>query len=239
MRFTKISGVIANLHVIQDEENFVQTRADQAAGGAAAVGLAVGGLAGAATGALLSSSDAADTVDFFTCTVDGQPVWGRFGMVSFKDGESIEVVGENTRQGFEVYAATRPLDRTIWMYPHCSRGTKAHIRFSVIGVTLLSILGSLCMQLVFWLASDKSAEGGGIFQIVMFITNMIGFVLVASFVATRFMKFAHLSNDIFAALGLEKPAEVDLPKRLRVARKSFSHEDHLRYSPHVRWVFKY
>ena len=160
VRFQKISGVVANLIITQDEQNFVQTRADQAASGTAAVGLAVGGLAGAATGALLSSSDAADTVDFFTCTVDGQPVWGRFGIVSFKEGECVEVVGENTRQGFEAYAITRPSDRTIWMYPHCSRGTKAHVRFSIASILLLSIVGALCMQLVFCLASDKSLEGG-------------------------------------------------------------------------------
>ena len=238
MRLNKISGVIANLHVTQDEQNFVQTRADQAAGGAAAVGLAVGGLAGAATGALLSSSDAADTVDFFTCTVDGQPVWGRFGIVSFKDGDSVEVVGENTRQGFEAYAITRPSDRTIWMYPHCSRGTKAHVRFSVVGIFLISIFGALCMQLVYGLILDGPSEGwGGL--LVAFLTSAIGTALVASFVATRFVKFAHLSDDIFVALGFEKPAEVDLPKRLGVARKSFGHEDHLRYSPHVRWVYKY
>ena len=240
MRFRKISGVVANLHITQDKENFVQTRTDQAVGGAAAVGLAVGGLAGAATGAVLSSSDAADSVDFFTCTVDGQPVWGRFGIVSFKDGENVEAVGENTRQGFEAYAITRPSDRTVWMYPHCSRGTKAHVRFSIASILLLSIVGALCMQLVFWLASDKSLEGGvAIFLVVAFLTSVIGFALVGSFVATRFMKFAHQSNDIFAALEFENPAEVDLLKRLRAARKSFTSEDHLRYSPHVRWVYKY
>ena len=237
-RFRKISGVVVNLNVTQDEENFIQTRADQAAGGAAAVGLAVGGLAGAATGAALSSGNAADTVDFFTCAINGQPVWGRFGIVSFKDGESVEVVGENTHQGFEAYAVTRPSDRTIWMYPHCSRGIKAHVRFSVIGILLLSVLGSLCIQFVLWLLSDSPSEGWG-FLLTFFLTNVIGTALVASFVASRFMTFAHLSNDIFAALGFEKPAEVDLPKRLRAARKSFSHEDHLRYSPHVRWVYKY
>ena len=33
IRFQKVSGVVANLIITQDEQNFVQTRADQAAGG--------------------------------------------------------------------------------------------------------------------------------------------------------------------------------------------------------------
>ena len=185
------------------------------------MGLAVGGLAGAATGALLSSSDAADTVDFFTCTVDGQPVWGRFGMVSFKDGENVEVVGENTRQGFDAYAGTRPTDRTIWMYPHCSRGTKAYFWYSFKVVVFLSIFLPMLIFGVMGIISDKPFPELGAW-LGLIATTGSGFSFVFAWVAWRFNKFARISDDIFAALDFETPTEVALPKRLRLSADELS-----------------
>lgn len=77
------------------------------------------------------------------------------------------------------------------------------------------------------------------FWLVAFLMGMSMIAVILAFVASRFTKFAHLSDDIFVALGFDKPSEVDLHRRLREARKTFTHSDRFNYHPYARWVYKY
>jgi hypothetical protein len=62
---------------------------------------------------------------------------------------------------------------------------------------------------------------------------------VLAFVAARFTKPCKLSDVIFAALGLDRPSQIDLYQRLRETRKTFSHTDQFKYHPYASGVYKY
>ena len=238
IKFEVIRGMVSDLYISQGEENFLFTNADKTAGGAAAVGLAVGGLAGAATGAIYNSGDAADKLDFFICRVGEEIVKGRFGKVSFADEDAVEVVGLREGSQFNAYAVIRPSDRVIWMYPHCTRGSKAYKKFSLMAIGLVSFVTPAFFFGLFELISDRpfigitawlaaSASGAVICSIVL------------GFTAWRFMKFAHIADDIFEGLGFDNPSNVDLPKRLKPMIKGLTYQECWVYHPHARWVFKY
>ena len=241
-RFDVVRGEVASLHVWQDDQDFVAQEGDSVAGGIAVVGLAAQGLAGAATSAAISSGSTADRVDFFTCSVGSHVIRGRFGKVTFQDGDLVEVVVQSGSGAAEAFAVVRPADRTMWLHPHCGRGTNAHLAFSVKWVGLASwVIVPIAVYLLA-LLGDVLIGGTQIpidaMPWVVLANGILGSI-VFGMTAVRFRRFARLSDEIFAALGFEKPAEVDLHRHLREASKEFSNENRLRYHPHARWVYKY
>ena len=240
MNLVIIRGKVSDLHISLGEEDFVFTNADKSAGAGAAVGLAVGGLAGAATGAVYNSGDAADKLDFFICRVGEELVKGRFGKVSFSDGDTVEVVGLKDANQFNAYAVTRPSDRTIWMYPHCTRGSKAYKKFSIKWILILSfVVMPLFMTLIFSLIAKNHGDTLSWQIFPMLIPGVLLASIIHAFVARRFMKFAHIADDIFESLGFDNPADVDLPKRLRPTIKGLTNQECWSYHPQAGWVFKY
>jgi hypothetical protein len=234
----RIAGTVADLKTSAISENFVFGSQDRAAGSAAAVGLAAGGLAGAATGAAISSGDAADKVTAFECTVNGQIVRGRFGEVTFADGDQIEAVGTAFGGELNALAVARPADRTIWMHPHCSRGTAAYRRLCMRWIPTTSIAAPALMFTVATFFSDTEFPPWW-FQLASIGAGGLFIGVVFSLVAYRFLSFAKLSDQIFASLQFDDPASVDLPKRLSGASRDLSPEDRQRYHPWKRWVYKY
>lgn len=233
-----VRGVVSNLRVRQSEEDFVSNTADKTAGAAVAVGLVAEGLAGAATSAAFSSADMAERVDFFACQVAEHVVRGRFGKVSFSDGDFIEVVCQPAAHALDAFAVRRPSDRTIWMHPHCGRGSTACRRFAIKSILLLSFGFPLILCGLLDLFVSDQPMGVAVWLAM----SAVGAVLVATvllFVASRFLGFARLSNDIFAALDFDKPPEVDLPRHLSDASKMFSNTERFNYHPYARWVYKY
>ena len=234
----RVVGTVADLKTSSTSENFVFGSGDGAVGGAAAVGLAAAGLAGAATGAAMSSGDAADKVTAFECKVGTQSLTGRFGEVTFADGDQIEVVGTMFNSELRALAVTRPSDRTIWMHPHCSRGAKAYRRFCLRWIPILAIGTPALMVTAATLFSSEDAMPIA-FLAVIVLGSALMFGLILALVARRFLAFARLSNQIFAGLQFDDPESVDLPERLSVASSQLSPEDRQRYHPWKRWVYKY
>ncbi len=236
-RLDLIKGVVSELQVRPTEEDFVFTNADKTAGGMTAAGLAIDGLAGAATGALLSSGDTADKVYKFVCKVGDQIVIGRFGEVTFSDGDDVEVAGEHRGSYMNAYAITRPSSRTIWMHPHCGRGRRAYMLHSIRWIAIVSYGAPFFLALVDYFLSDPSKGLLFLFLMPLFVGLIVATVF--SFVATKFKKFSSLSSEIFTALRFDNPDAFDLPKQQKTALKNATNEERLAYHPHARWVYKY
>jgi hypothetical protein len=234
----RVAGIVAQLKTGITGENFVFGSGDGAAGGVAAVGLAAAGLAGAATGAAMSSGDAADKVTTFECKVGTQRVTGRFGEVTFADGDQIEVVGSMSNGALGALAAIRPSDRTIWMYPHCSRGSDAYRRFCFRWIPALSLLTPVAFVLTMTLISGGKGLDFWFFA-TMVASGAVVVAILLVFLARRFLRFAKLSDQIFVGLQFDQPESVDLPKRLSMASTDLSPEERQRYHPWKRWVYKY
>ncbi len=234
----RIIGTVTNLQTSAASEDFVFGVRDRAAGNVAAIGLAAGGLAGAATGAAISSGDAADKVTTFACDVGTQRVTGRFGEVTFVEGDEVEVVGSVYADTFSALAITRPSDRTIWMHPHCSRGTKAYLRFCLRWIPALAVATPAVMfTAATFFSSGESPPWW--FEVISIGAAALMLGVIQSLVAHRFYSFAKLSDQIFSGFQFDQPEYVDLPKRLSIASKSLSPEDRQRYHPWKRWVYKY
>lgn len=240
--FEVVRGVVSELQVWRSDEDFVFSDVEKKAGGAGALALAADGMAGAATGSLLSSSDTAEKVFLFVCKVGDQIVKGRFGEVTFANGNEVEVAGERRGNHMNAVAMLRPADRTIWMHPHCGRGATAYWRFVKRMTAIASMGAATAFTLTaFLLAGD--GDGRTSFPLWFWPVNWAGlaFILamVALFVARKFASFANLSSTIFSALGFKDPANVDLPKNQKLALKAATNEVLLTYHPHARWVYKY
>lgn len=236
-RLDLIRGVVSELQVRQAEEDFVFSNADKAAGGLAAAALSIDGLAGAATGALLSSGDTAEKVYKFACKVGDQIVVGRFGEVTFIDGDEVEVAGERRGNYINALAITRPLSRTIWMHPHCGRGRRAYMIHSIRWITIVSYGAPFLLALIDYFISEPSK--GLIFLFLMPLFVGLFVAIVFSFVAAKFKKFSILSSEIFTAIRFDNPDEVDLPKRQKTTLRNATNEERLAHHPHARWVYKY
>lgn len=58
--------------------------------------------------------------------VDGKSAKGWVWFSPFQAGDEVEVISTQQEGYFEIVAILRPTDRTIALYPHCSREKNAH-----------------------------------------------------------------------------------------------------------------
>ncbi len=214
-----LRGIICDLVIERGEEDFVQSRGDRALGTVATTGLAAAGLAGAATGALLATTGGGDSVEFFTCTVDGKRVAGRFTKASFKNGDSVEVAADPQSDGtYAALAVRRPSDQTVWMFPHCSRGSKKHWAYAsrVVGMLFFAIFlnGALFAGGIEFFSQKKASASALLFACVM--GGALAFSMACHLsirVARRWRPFVQKAEAIFAAFGYRDPSRVDMEQQ--------------------------
>ena len=241
----KITGIIDNLQRWDGEENFVMGSGTKAVGGAAAIGAAAAGLAGAAASAAINTSDTEDPVEFFTCTVGDKNIFGRFGIVSFRKGNDVIMAVEEHADYWEAYAVCRPKDRHIWMYPHCSRGIRAHYVVNLIKIFLASAIASqafMMMMGIFALFMENTTLDDFLGMWILLTPSTFGIsALIGGACIIVFAKFGRLSSTIFNALGFKNPNNVDLEKRLKTYLDNHTISDNERrgYSFYSRWVYRY
>lgn len=236
-----LTGRLSDLCIENTEENFISAGRSERAAGAAVIGLAAAGLAGAATNSLYAASGGMDSVQSFTGILDGKRISGRFSKVWFKDGDHLECAVAHQADGScAVYAVRRPSDQTLWMFPHCSRGGKKHWKYArkmcLVLAALLSV--SLLLFLIphYGLAmwSDKKSYYLSTIFIIMGVTMGFYFSLNT---ARRWAPFVAIAESIFAVFGYPDPAQVDMPEEDRAFwQKQTAAEVPGESAP---WVFRY
>lgn len=231
-----VRGVIKNLAVHAGEEEFIRSEAQRTAGGVTAASLALGGLAGSAVGASIAATGG-DSVEFFSCMVDGVSITGRFSKASFKDGDEVEVVVEGAG---DALAVRRPADKRLWMFPHCSRGTRAHRRFSAIlgGWILIALFVFSCALVATIRWGDNVPAGADLFALA--ISTVLS-LISALYYSIRFLyqwgPIAKRAEMIFAVLGYPDPALVDLEKDHKRASKARG--EGWPYLSDGPWIYRY
>jgi hypothetical protein len=241
--FQVLRGKIADLLVASGEEEFVQTAKDKSVAAGVAGTLALSGLAGAATGAMLASSGSADAVQFFTCTVDGRRIGGRFSKVWFETGNVVEVVGELQRDGsIAAYAVRRQSDHTLWMFPHCSRGTRPHWAFAfkmIPAVTAAIVLaGCIFFGLIEQFSDEKSPARFLWFMFAIVAVNSLAIGLYFPIkIARKWLPFVAIAERVFTTLGYADPSRVDMEKQNALYWKKYAQPGEQRKA--APWVFRY
>lgn len=237
-----VRGVVSNLEVHAGEDEFIRSESQRAAGGAAAIGLAAAGMAGPAVGASIAATGR-DSVEFFTCIVDGKLVTGRFSKASFKDGDEVEVVLEAQADGRDLaLAVRRPSDKTLWMLPHCSRGKIAHRVFSIVmaGWILTALLGFSGVFVGIMESIDNEPTDWGFIMFSLGISGALS-LAVALYYSIRFLyQWAPLverAEAIFSTLGYSNPARVNLEEDHKRACKARGEKwPYLSPGP---WIYQY
>lgn len=216
-KLTLISGRLSELRIEDSEENFVSSGGAEVVAGATATGLAVAGLAGAATTSLYAASGGSDSVQSFTGIVDGKRISGRFSKIWFKNGDHLEcAVDQLTDESCTAYAVRRPSDQTLWMFPHCSRGSKKHWKYArkMSVILAFSMAIGLLLFLVphygFALWDNKKSYFVSTIFIIMGVVMGLYFSLNT---ARKWAPFVAIAESIFTAFGYPDPAQVDMPEQ--------------------------
>ena len=236
-----LAGPLSELCIENSEENFVSSDGADIAASVISISSAAAGLAHAAADSLAVAVGGTDSIQSFTGVIDGKRVSGRFSKIGFKDGDRLECAVDPLPNGTcVVYAARRPSDQTIWMFPHCSRGSKKHWKYAwkmcmTLAISLAVIMVIFLMP-IFGFAFWKNEES--YFFVAIFGT--MGAVMGAYFplnTARRWAPFVMLAESIFAAYGYPDPAQVDMPQQDRAFWKNPNVADAAEdFTP---WVFRY
>jgi hypothetical protein len=235
-----LRGRIESLAVAASEEEFLQTGSVKAVGAVAANALALAGMAGAASGALMATTGSADAVQIFTCSLGGERISGRFSIVDFSNGDEVDVAGVRQKDGsLLAYAIRRPGDKKIWMYPHCSRGSKAHWKHAWKMVVVITTAFFISFGGFFSLGLDAEeiAQRNAVFWFafwVVFINSIVIGLYFPLRTALRFRPSVAMAEKIFAALGYADPANVDMEKQ----NSRYWRENDGQYEAN-RWVYRY
>ncbi|BBH12810.1 putative type VI secretion system effector [Chromobacterium haemolyticum] len=124
---SKISGKISRYKKTREMANFFFTDHDRNIMGLSAIAGALAGAAGMAASTARDAANLREQADYVEMEVNGHPAKGWVWFSPFKNGDEVELIGTFQEGYFEIIAIARPQDRTIALYPHCSRGKKSHI----------------------------------------------------------------------------------------------------------------
>jgi hypothetical protein len=241
--FTILRGVVSNLTIVDGEHEFFQTTSTKMIGGGAGAALALSGLPGAATAASRSVVDSADDLQTFACQINGLRVTGMFSKVTFGNGDEVEAVGRvHPGNSFVAFAVRRRSDKTLWMSPHCIRGSRTHWRRALKLVPI--IWSALMLATVFWMwlsewLLDKSLSVFGtsfLFSVSSLLALVVSFYFPLKS-AYRSKPFVNLAERIFSSLGYVDPTRVDMERQDRLYWKTVARADEQRQF--LRWVYRY
>lgn len=216
----KLSGTISNYKVTRATANFVFSDSDKSKLGVVAIAAGIAGLSGQAI-STASSADAEEDADFVEFNLGGKPIRGWVWRSPFKEGDIVDVAAEWHGHYYDAGGIVRLSDRTIALYPHCSRGKMRHIKnatkwwfIGVSGLCLISIpFGLLTFGTKDFLAF--LSEG-----LIWGFLGLYGFFGIATIsLASKWMVFVRLAEQVFRTLGLPDPSNIDLVKSSKAQRK--------------------
>jgi hypothetical protein len=212
----KLTGVMRNLKVTRDSASFVFTESDQTKLGVVAIAAALVGQGGQAISA--ASSDTEEVAEYLEFELEGQSVKGWVWRNPFRTNDMVEVAVEKRDGYYESFGIKRIEDKTIALYPHCSRGRASHIKnaakwwligggasYFCIGIPAVIYIGGVKLIFSFFTLSN-------------FVGIMLFFAFVTFMMTRQWMPFVRLSEKVFRALDLPNPSSVDLVKSSNAQR---------------------
>ncbi|WP_428949112.1 putative type VI secretion system effector [Xanthomonas oryzae pv. oryzicola] len=218
-----LRGRIAKLHVERETGDFLFSDVDRQAIGLTAVGAALVGSGGAV--GLASMADVKEEATKIRFEIDENFVSGWLMWSPFNEGDEVQVVAEKARDGtFFAFAVLRLSDRTIALYPHCSRGRMAHLKNSI--SWFFKIYGVVVFLYAIMIFSILLYQGDLDVRFILFgivmpaLAGILVYGVIAMRMSLRFKPFVQLAEAIFTALGWKDVKNIDLPARSRAERKA-------------------
>jgi hypothetical protein len=149
--------------------------------------------------------------------IQGKSIKGWLWRSPFQDGDYVEVAAEWKKDHYEVFGVTRPIDKAISLYPHCSRSKNRHLKNSfkwwIISTITLQIIISLGLLAIGW---DTFLE---IWRYMLFegawwlpVGVSAAFAIAVASMANQWMPFAKVAEKVFSVLELPNPHNIYLVK---------------------------
>ncbi|UXY16955.1 hypothetical protein N8I74_08085 [Chitiniphilus purpureus] len=210
-----LRGKISNLRKKRESASFFFTDSDKTTMGVIAVAAAAIGAGSQAIAVASATTSVEEEADYLEFELDGCDIRGWVWRSPFGEGDEVEAAVEKQGGHFIAYAITRPSDRTIALYPHCSRGKLAHVKNAAkwwfLGVSILLLVG-LIMMFLFAIPHGKEVFLGFLKNIFLWCSLVLYafFGLMTISMVKKWMPFVRLSEKCFAGLGWENPSNIDL-----------------------------
>lgn len=214
--YTVLQGEVSDLHTEHAHVHYSEgIKQEQEIAGVVAALQAALGQAGAVNSAQAATNEG-DPVDGFVMQVSGKTVRGNLWKATFKNGDRVNVIGQERNGIFEAVAVTKPDERMIWMQPHCERGTQSQKRnllrcsgWFVLFMTLCAIVVTLFEDSPAWLT-----------YLSFFISSVLILGVTVGMSWGDFMRFSTEMNAVGRALEFAEPEEIDLFKSTKHARQN-------------------
>jgi hypothetical protein len=215
-QYQMLEGELSQLRTEATHVHYLKNiKQQQQMAGAVAMVQAAAGQAGAIH-SVQAANDEGDPVEGFTMQVAGKTVRGSFWKTTFKDGDHVQIVGQDRNGVFEAIAVIKPDERMIWMQPHCERGTQAKKKHLLKCSGWFVLFGYFCAFLLS-IFSDMPTWA----NFLIFSLTIPVILLVTVGMSWRdFMTFAREMDDVGVALGLPEPENIDLFKSTKLAQES-------------------
>jgi hypothetical protein len=220
-KIVKLSGKITDYRCTSMSASFVYSQDGQYKMGAIAVAAALAGMSGQAASVAGYTSALEEPAEYLEFNLNGDLVKGWVWRSPFKEGDVVDIAAEWRRDHYEAYGITRPTDRIIALYPHCSRSRWQHIKVSIKLWVIWNILffGISALGATF-LFEKEILQEPAFLSIAGFIALM--WILMFVSLSTKYMPFVRLSEKVFIALDLPNAENLDL---IKLSKQSRSAED--------------
>jgi hypothetical protein len=213
----KLSGKMARYQCTRASANFVYSHSDQRKMGVVAITAALAGIGGQAASVAGYASDMEEPAEYLEFDLNGNSVKGWVWGSPFKEGDMVDVAAEWQGDHYEAYGIARPADKTIALYPHCSRGKARHIKNAVKwwGIWNGVYFGATVAGAVLILGSDMLNE-----PMFFWVNGFLALMWVLMFISLsrQYMPFVCLSEKVFRILDLPDATNIDLVKSSKQQR---------------------
>lgn len=96
--------------------------------GVIAVAAALAGLGGQAIAVANNAHSVEEEADYVQFGLNGSVVQGWVWRSPFSEGDEVHVAAQWIGDHYEAFGIARPADKTIALYPHCSRSKTRHVK---------------------------------------------------------------------------------------------------------------
>jgi hypothetical protein len=214
----KLSGKITGYHRRREMASFVFRKTDQTRMGVVAIAAALAGLSGQAMATASNATSMEEEADHVQFRLDGQLVKGWVWRSPFKEGDVVEVAAEWQGDHYEAFGIARPGDRTIALYPHCSRGRARHVKNAIKWWLWLGVLSPF----LFFLFAMMYFDGISIFfDVGLYATTGVMSTFLAlmfTSLSLQWMPYVRVAEKVFKALDWPDASNIDLVKSSKAQR---------------------
>jgi len=227
----KLSGRIVDFKCTRARASFVFNEADRTKMGAVAIAAGLAGMGGQAMSTAANAGDLEEEGDYLEFTLDGKALSGWVWRSPFKEGDEVEIAAETDGDRHEIFGVARPSDRTIALYPHCSRGRTRHFINAAKWWLILSGSGVLFVSFMMRDSLVQAISERGVQWEVFSFFAFFGAMVFS--LSHKWFPFVRVAENVLRTLGWPNPGSIDLVTRTRARR---SKDDPVEYG---RFYFYY